>query len=270
MAEIVRTKFYLKGVCSSDLNEDFDSFYYVKGVRNDRPYVRGISHSHMYFDSGLKTWVLKSLRHPENGFVLDQNMRHRIPFGTHLWKPLSKTSHCLAKEDQEVALTISACEETQFVCDSGHCINLDKKCNVHRDCNDGSDEVNCDLIKWKLSNSYKAEVAPYGTPLKIFISANILAFPSIDTIGLKFTADFFLNLRWYDPRLHWKNLQDEYTVNALDDANKFSVWTPRLSFENALGNIITELDKSTLLFILKESQPRLDEHYEPKHGRFSY
>ena len=35
-----------------------------------------------------------------------------------------------------------------------------------------------------------------GNPLTVYMNVSILAFPFIDTVNLKFTADFFLNLRW--------------------------------------------------------------------------
>ena len=98
------------------------------------------------------------------------------------------------------------------------------------------------------------------------MSAEIFAFPSIDIFGLKFTVDFLLNLRWFDNRLQFKNLHDEYTLNTLNDTNKFFIWTPRLSLSNGLGSNMAEIEKGTSIFVLKEGQARLDGKYHPKAG----
>ncbi|XP_053349644.1 SCO-spondin [Clarias gariepinus] len=40
-------------------------------------------------------------------------------------------------------LVPSLCSTKQFTCSSGECVHLDKKCDLHKDCADGSDERNC-------------------------------------------------------------------------------------------------------------------------------
>ena len=40
-------------------------------------------------------------------------------------------------------LVPSPCSPKQFSCGSGECVHLDKKCDLHRDCADGSDERDC-------------------------------------------------------------------------------------------------------------------------------
>ncbi|MBN3303033.1 SSPO protein, partial [Amia calva] len=47
--------------------------------------------------------------------------------------------------------TPSLCSSKQFLCDSGECVHLDRKCDLRRDCQDGSDErdcVDCVLSPW--------------------------------------------------------------------------------------------------------------------------
>jgi len=39
------------------------------------------------------------------------------------------------------------CLETEFTCNDGNCISLDKRCNILRDCPDNSDEIHCDLVR---------------------------------------------------------------------------------------------------------------------------
>ena len=55
-------------------------------------------------------------------------------------------------------LTLSDCHPKKFTCDSGHCIELDKKCDSVIDCSDGSDELNCEFLLVK--EDYTADKLP--------------------------------------------------------------------------------------------------------------
>lgn len=37
----------------------------------------------------------------------------------------------------------SPCSPKQFSCDSGECVHLDRRCDLQKDCIDGSDEKDC-------------------------------------------------------------------------------------------------------------------------------
>ena len=74
------------------------------------------------------------------------------------------------------------------------------------------------------------------------MNVSILAFPLIDTVNLMFTTDYFLSLRWYDQRLDLTDLNDVSLLNSLSISDIESIWTPKLSFVNALGPFQTEID----------------------------
>ncbi len=49
--------------------------------------------------------------------------------------------------------------------------------------------------------NYAKELIPRdetGDPVVVRMNVSILAFPEIDTVNLKFTTDFFLNLKWFN------------------------------------------------------------------------
>ena len=74
-----------------------------------------------------------------------------------------------------------------------------------------------------------------GTPVDVFLNVSILAFPAIDTAKLKYTVDFFLNMRWYDLRVEFRDLNDIRALNSLSNSDKENIWVPQLDFVNALG-----------------------------------
>ena len=97
-----------------------------------------------------------------------------------------------------------------------------------------------------------------GQPCIVYINASVLAFPKIDTLNLKFTADFYLNLRWYDLRLDFQDLNNVTSLNALSYEDNLSLWVPKLAFLNALGPFTTLVDKANIGFLVREG-PRLKE-----------
>ena len=79
---------------------------------------------------------------------------------------------------------------------SYHLFHLSDKCNTEVDCADKSDEINCDYLRF--GSNYAKELIPREgkDALVVYLNISVIAFPNIDTVNLKFTADYYLNLRW--------------------------------------------------------------------------
>ena len=110
------------------------------------------------------------------------------------------------------------------------------KCDTDFDCNDKSDEYYCDYLRF--GENYAKELIPRdesGKALIVYMNVSVLAFPFIETVALKFTADFYLNLKWYDLRIDFRDLNNVTSLNTLSRADQDAIWTPKLGFTNALG-----------------------------------
>jgi hypothetical protein len=172
----------------------------------------------MYF-TGSK-WRLQSLRDPTSMLEIETATEFS-PLGRQIWRTGPETSICGLKPDSPLVLTYSTCFPDGYTCDSGDCIPLTSRCDNIMDCPDQSDEANCRYISF--SNSYLRQLIPTvkrtGSENAVteghqvvYVNATIKTFSSIDTVGLKFTADFYLSLRWFDQRLSFNNL-----VNSLHE-----------------------------------------------------
>ena len=142
------------------------------------------------------------------------------------------------------------------------------RCNNEYDCDDKSDEQNCKYLKFG-EESYVKELIPRdvsGNPAKVYINISVLAFPNIDTVTLKFTADFYLNLRWYDPRIEFQDLNNITSLNSLNTHGRDSIWTPRLAFNNALGPVQTTVDELTVGLLHREGKPLPEDVYQANEG----
>ena len=114
----------------------------------------------------------------------------------------------------------------------------------------------CDYLR--IPPNYGKELIPnedIEVPLTVYLNVSVLAFTDIKTSELCFTADYFLNLRWYDYRLAYQDLNNLTALNILSSEHKKSIWTPKLAFTNALGPFQTEVDQLTSGVVVREAPP---------------
>ena len=177
-----------------------------------------------------------------------------FPMGRKIWNLNKGKSFCNNKIGDSVELTFSQCYPDKFTCDSGQCIPLEERCNIELNCEDETDEYNCAGIR--IGNGYakgKIPVSLTAEPSIIFINVSLLAFPFINTKDVKFSADFNLNLRWYDLRLNLWDLDHDFYKNSLSKEELDDLWIPKLAFVNSLGQLYsTKPSDGTLI---KESDP---------------
>merc|ERR1719317_1525005 len=101
---------------------------------------------------------------------------------------------------------MSSCPLETFTCNTGSCIPLANKCNSKIDCADESDESQCTYLE--VPANYAGQLSPSSKAL-----------PRIDTILLQFTADYYVNLRWYDGRLVFKDLNSNPLLNGVQTSS---------------------------------------------------
>ena len=98
--------------------------------------------------------------------------------------------------------------------------------------------------------------------MEVFFSIAITAYPKIDTANQKFSTDFDLNLRWYDPRLIYRDLKTDEVFNDLSTEDKKFIWSPKLDLPNALGTIPKEFnDDATTVMLSRENEETLPEDF---------
>ena len=66
----------------------------------------------------------------------------------------------------------SVCNPDEFTCNTGACISMRQRCNVKLDCEDGSDELECDLVI--LNIGYNKLLVPSGEHGTLVIKVSII------------------------------------------------------------------------------------------------
>jgi hypothetical protein len=108
------------------------------------------------------------------------------------------------------------CLKSEYGCDDGNCIPINKRCNEMADCDDSSDESDCKTIDFDL-DSYRKEKPPVQFPGKqtpvsenltsVLVDISILSLGSFEELGMTFKSRVMVVLTWLDNRLEFVNLK---------------------------------------------------------------
>ena len=132
---------------------------------------------------------------------------------------------------------VLACTFDEYTCLDGTCVNMDYVCDGISDCNDRSDELNCQSIIFDETYSYNLpplslEARHNKKKIPVHIDMNILSVLELNKINSWMKLQLQLDVKWIDPRLKFANLKTEEQRNILSSEQKEKLWVPLLIFEN--------------------------------------
>lgn len=203
--------FSLKGVCV----ESGISYNYYMNIdsKNEIYNYEGYKNNNISNGQG-KMWSAKG-----SGFnmTLVNDDITTFPVGRLQWHVHDEP--CKVAESKY--MTFSQCEfGKEFTCDSGHCIDVQNKCDYHGDCEDNSDEKQCSYII--IPQSYKKLEAPNST---IHVRITIQSVHEINTIDMMVELTTLVSMKWYDGRLKFKNLNNT-TKHLFPNKIAKKIWNP--------------------------------------------
>ncbi|TRY70496.1 hypothetical protein TCAL_02367 [Tigriopus californicus] len=156
------------------------------------------------------------------------------PLGTFLWDFHGDKCNGIFTEHSKVSINFNACNGSEFNCLDGSCVGIGSRCDGRIDCEDKSDEFDCEMIIIDKSYIKDIPAPPQGdlTLTPINASVEILSILSIDEVDSYITLQFQLNLEWIDSRLTFQNLKEDSFLNTLNSMDKKKIWIPEVLFFN--------------------------------------
>ena len=114
---------------------------------------------------------------------------------------------------------------------------MDDVCDGTSDCNDKSDELNCQSIRF--DGTYNKNLPPLSLEAKrnnekfpVHVEMNILSVIELNEINSWVKLQLELHVKWIDPQLKFANLKEGKQGNILSYQQQQKLWFPSLIFPN--------------------------------------
>lgn len=161
---------------------------------------------------------------------------------------------CNKGKPYNITMKLSGCNDDEFTCDDGQCIDIKNRCDQIIDCRDKTDELDCRLLV--LQDGYNQAISPFTMVSKCQIVSNTISFsliqdvksrkikPTEVNISTSLTTvieisershimelKFEINIEWYEYRAKYFNIKENTALNVLSVSEMRMLWMPYIIFQ---------------------------------------
>ena len=236
---------HLRGFCPDTDLEHIRYTVTQLGTDPNNIIIVGTENAQIKYSSSLSQWVYTDLR--LNVTARSRASQNSFALGKHNWTITGDYFQCSKGKDYEIELKLTGCNDNEFTCHDGHCIEMEKRCDQLPQCEDKSDEQNCKLLI--LEHGYNKEVPPTvvskGTKekklLPVRVALTLQKVVAIQEVDYSISFKFGIILKWLENRVTYQNLKKDTTNNLLRQEEVRMIWLPLLIYWN------TDQDETTRL-----------------------
>ena len=191
--------------------------------------LQGLIHTSIEYSEEKKIWMLD---------VIDSNVTGMssasfatFTLGKHNWT-IKGDEGCSSEDTYITELKMSGCQEENFTCNDGQCVEIDLRCNQFPDCRDESDERNCNILVLKDGYNKKVPRVNSSDPVDVSVSIHLLRLVDIDEEDYSIEIQFEITLVWKEKRATFQNLKKRDSLNTLSEKDLDTLWLPKVIYEN--------------------------------------
>ena len=239
----------LKGLCSISPIDRVLSLLGPDNSDRGRPgtFV-GITGWTLDFSELKNTWNLHHPSYKKNTVTLLDTRRR--PFGKNIW--VVENYECNFEQAETMDLQISSCEEDQFTCNDGMCIDFASRCDRKNNCVDISDEKNCRIVSLDPQRYLKDDPPTKdGRKANVTLSMVIKNILDIKEVQQRLSLKFRLEAKWLDGRLSFFNLKMDEEMNKLLSKERNMIWVPRILFSNTKEDLTSRNDEQSFAKVVR-------------------
>lgn len=131
-------------------------------------------------------------------------------------------------------------------------------CDVSPDCADESDELFCDPVE--VPRGYTAGLPPPSATsdsLALSVSINITSVREFNLVEFRINIDVQIEVTWYDSRLTYKNLKEDYHTNKVK--KPYPTWWPEMRIRDSTGSVTESVLHHDAMYVDRNSAPLPDD-----------
>ena len=198
----------------------------------------GWSKSNIYYDKNLHMWIARHLE-KKNFLATSKATQGSLLLGPQEWTVHNDSEECTVEDSYTIMMLMTACNDTEFTCNDGGCVNMENRCDGKTECDDGTDEADCTIVVPDIG--YNKLLVPPTTRkdqghLKVRLLIQIINLLEINEVEESFTVRLDITREWYDERLTYHNLKENGNSNTLSIADQKILWYPSILFENVASS----------------------------------
>ena len=222
----------LRGLCPGSA---IDTHFILMTV-NGSLVFKGLTGTDIQFQTTTSEWMIKI--NLKNTTALTSADETSFTLGRHEWTIVGGA--CYKSKLHTRQLKMSACSPRgEFTCEDGQCVTMEQRCDQIANCNDKSDERNCQLLVTE--EGYNRKVPPFTLrsgesatlPVQLYISIDLLKIVDMDERIHKIGFQFQIILEWRENnRVVYNNLKHDTSMNALSDNDIQRLWLPLVIYDN--------------------------------------